>query len=352
MNVLILDDDRINLKLFSHMLGGVSGVTTVAHEDPVQALAWCRTTRPDLVLLDYMMPVMNGLEFLAKLRAMFVEEPVATIMITADTDRAVRHRALQLGANDFLTKPMDHIELQARVRNLLVRRQADMALQAHAEALTDAVTEAACAVVAGECDAVHRLARMAEYRDPDTGSHLVRMAQYARVLAFGLGLDSQEQELICAAAPMHDIGKIGIPDHILRKPGQLTSAEMACMRTHPRIGADILSGSNSPTLQAASAIALSHHEKYDGSGYPSGLKGTAIPLYGRIVAVADVFDALTSARPYKPAWDFARAFAMLESGAGSHFDPVCVRAFVAQRAAVLAVHARYRDDGAPGTECV
>ncbi|WP_332878465.1 HD-GYP domain-containing protein [Massilia sp. S19_KUP03_FR1] len=347
MKVLILDDDHINLKLFSHMLKGVGGVTTVALEDPLKALDWCRNTRPDLVLLDYMMPVMNGLEFLTRLRAMFVEEPVATIMMTADTDRAVRHRALQLGANDFLTKPMDHIELQARVRNLLVRRQADVALMARAEALTDAVTEAACAVVAGESDAVHRLARLAEFRDADTGSHLVRMAQYARILAAGLGLDAQQQELICAAAPMHDIGKIGIPDQILLKPGRLDSAELACMRTHARIGADILSGSNSSVLQAAAEIALSHHEKYDGSGYPCGLKGNDIPLYGRIVAVADVFDALTSARPYKPAWDVARAFAMIESGAGSHFDPACVRAFVAQRAAVLAVYTQYCDDATP-----
>jgi len=347
MNVLILDDDRINLKLFSHMLGGVDGVTTVALADPVQALAWCDTVRPDLVLLDYMMPGMNGLEFLARLRGMFVEEPVATIMITADTDRAVRHRALQLGANDFLTKPMDHVELRARVRNLLVRRQADVALQARAEALAEAVADAACAVVAGECDAVHRLARMAEYRDPDTGSHLVRMANYARVLAVGLGLDEEEQALICAAAPMHDIGKIAIPDAILRKPGLLEDAEMAQMRTHPTIGADILAGSTSPILQAGAAIALSHHEKYDGSGYPSGLAGAAIPLYGRIIAVADVFDALTSARPYKPAWDCAHAFAMLEEGAGGHFDPVCVRAFLAQRDAVLAIHTQYRDGATP-----
>lgn len=343
MNVLILDDDRINLKLFSHMLKGVVGVDAVTLDDPVQALAWCRTNKPDLLLLDYMMPAMNGLEFLAQLRAMFVEEPVATIMITADTDRVVRHRALQLGANDFLTKPMDHIELQARVRNLLARRQADMALQARATALSEAVTEAACAVVAGECEAVHRLARLAEFRDPETGSHLVRMAHYARVLAAGLGLDVEEQELVCAAAPMHDIGKIAIPDHILRKQGPLDSTELASMRTHARIGAEILAGSSSPILQVAATIALSHHEKFDGSGYPSGLAGTDIPLYGRIIAVADVFDALTSARPYKPAWDCARAFAMLQEGAGSHFDPACVRAFMEQRAAVLAIHAQYRD---------
>jgi len=149
--------------------------------------------------------------------------------------------------------------------------------------------------------------------------------------------------VVFAAAPMHDIGKVGIPDHILLKPGRLDADEMACMRTHAQNGADILAGSNSPVLQAGAAIALHHHEKYDGSGYPAGLAGNAISLYGRIVAVADVFDALTSARPYKAAWDTDRAFAMLEAGAGTHFDPACVRAFLAQRADVLAIHARYGD---------
>jgi len=343
MNVLILDDNRINLELLTHMLEGVDGVSTVALDDPVQALDWCSRATPDLVVVDYMMPVMDGLEFLARLRATAGCETVATIMVTAETDRDVRHRALQLGADDFLTKPADRIELRARVRNLLARHRAELDLQARAAALSDAVVEAACAIAASELELVHRMARLAQMRDAETGRHLVRMAHYARVLAAGLGLSLDEQELICAAAPMHDLGKVGIPDHILQKPGRLDAGEMSCMRTHPQIGADILGGSTSPFLQAAATIALSHHEKYDGSGYPAGLAGTDIPLYGRIVAVADVFDALTSARPYKEAWDCERAFALLEEGAGSHFDPSCVRAFLAQRHAVLAIHASCRD---------
>jgi response regulator RpfG family c-di-GMP phosphodiesterase len=343
MNVLIVDDNRINLALLTHMLDGVDGVSTVALDDPLQALAWCSSTRPALVVVDYMMPGMDGLEFLARLRAMRGCETVPTIMVTAETGRDVRHRALQLGTDDFLTKPADRIELQARVSNLLARHRADMALQAHATALSEAVVEAACAIAATELDMVHRMGRMAQFRDADTGSHLKRMAHYARILAAELGLSPDEQELICAAAPMHDLGKVGIPDHILQKPGRLDDGEMACMRTHPQIGADILAGSTSPFLQAAATIALSHHEKYDGSGYPAGLAGTAIPLYGRIVAVADAFDALTSARPYKEAWDCERAFALLEEGAGHHFDPLCVRAFLAQRQAVLAIHASCRN---------
>ena len=346
MNVLILDDEPINLKLFAHILKGVEGISISAFDDPVQALAWCRDNKPDLALVDYMMPGMDGMAFMAHLRMLYVDAPVATIMLTADAERSVRHRALRLGANDFLTKPADPVELRSRVRNILAQREAEMALRARAHSLSDAVIEAACTIAASEADAVHRLARLAKCRDPETGMHQLRMAHYARVLAAGLGLDDDEQEVIFAAAPMHDIGKVGIPDQILLKPGPLDGAEMACMRSHAQLGADLLAGSRSPVLQAAAAIALHHHEKYDGSGYPGGLAGPAISLYGRIVAVADVFDALTTARPYKDAWDSERAFAMLEAGAGSHFDPSCVRAFLAQRPAVLAIHARYGNPAA------
>lgn len=343
MKVLLVDDDQMNLNLFSHMLRKVPNVVAVTMSEPLAALAWCRTNRPDLVLLDYMMPVMDGLEFLGALQAAFPGDPVAVIMITAASDREVRHRALQLGANDFLTKPVDNIEFQARVRNLLALRGAQRELSERAETLEVAVAEATRTIAAGELEAIHRLSRMAEYRDPETGSHLLRMACYARLLAASLGLDLRQQELIYAAAPMHDIGKIGIPDHILLKSGPLDATEMAIMRTHSTIGATILRGSASPLLRAAELIALHHHEKYDGSGYPFGLVGRNIALYGRIVAVADVFDALTSERPYKPAWECTRAFEYLKEEAGSHFDPRCVHAFLQQQEAVRAIHDAHRD---------
>ncbi|OYO28669.1 HD domain-containing phosphohydrolase [Janthinobacterium sp. PC23-8] len=343
MDVLLLDDDQMNLKLFSRLLDGMPGVTTVALSMPLQALEYCRERRPDLVLIDYMMPEMDGLAFLQALRALYPGDPVAVIMITAAIDKDIRYRALQLGANDFLTKPIDNIEFRARVGNLLTLRRAQRELSLRAESLALAVAAATRAIAAGELDAIHRLSRMAEYRDPETGSHLLRMASYAKVLAASLGLDHAQQELIYAAAPMHDIGKIGIADHILLKPGRLDGDEMAIMRTHPKIGAAILHGSASPLLQAAEVIALHHHERYDGSGYPSGLAGEAIPLFGRIIAVADVFDALTSVRPYKRAWECGAAFDFLEEGAGSHFDPACVQAFLRQREVVLAIHDTHRD---------
>ena len=191
---------------------------------------------------------------------------------------------------------------------------------------------------------MQRLSLAAECRDPETGAHLLRMANYARLIAAGLDLPPSEQELVLAAAPMHDIGKVGIPDHILLKPGRLSAEEMQVMRGHPEIGARILGNSPSPLLQAAASIALHHHERVDGAGYPHGLAGEDIPLYARIVAVADVFDALTSSRPYKPAWPLEKAVAHLRDASGSHFDARCVDAFLAQWPAIYAIHQQYPDD--------
>ena len=342
MKVLIVDDDRINLALFSDLLEAIEGVTPIVAADSLHALAWCADHEPDLLLIDYMMPRMDGLQLMQRFRALPGKALVPVIMITADVQIERRHTALQMGANDFLTKPVNNIELRARVSNLLALRKAQMQLASHADWLAGEVKKATREIVAREREAIHRLSRAAEYRDPETGAHLLRMAQYARLLAANLGLDEAEQDLIHDAAPMHDIGKVGIPDAILLKPGRLDDDDMAIMRTHPQIGADILQGSVSPLLQVAASIALSHHEKYDGSGYPGRLTGAQIPLHGRIVAVADVFDALTSARPYKPAWEIGRAAALLRDGVGSHFDPACVAAFFQHWDAVLDIHQRYR----------
>ncbi len=204
--------------------------------------------------------------------------------------------------------------------------------------------KATAAVHAREQELLFRMSRAAEFRDPETGGHIQRMAHFSQLIAAGLGLSPGEQSLILQAAPMHDVGKIGIPDYILLKPGRLTPQEFELMKQHPRLGFELLDGSDSAILQAAAEIALTHHEKFDGTGYPSGLAGDEIPLYGRIVAVADVFDALTSERPYKKAWELERALDLLREGAGEHFDPACVSAFLSRLDEVGVVRARFQDE--------
>jgi putative two-component system response regulator len=343
MKVLIIDDNQLNRELFCHMLGMLDGAAPLPIADAAAALAWCASHIPDLVLVDYMMPEMDGLEFLRRFRAMPGMQQVPVIMVTADTEVAVRHEALRLSANDFLTKPVNHAELNARAGNLLALRRAQLQLAERAGWLAQAVQKATADIAAREREAILRLSRAAEFRDAETGSHLLRMAAYARLVAERMGLDQAECNLIYEAAPMHDIGKVGIPDAVLLKPGPLDELEMAVMRTHAQIGADILAGSESALLQAGAVIALSHHERWDGGGYPQGLAGEAIPLYGRIVAVADVFDALTSARPYKIGWELPRAVAHMRDGRGGHFDPRCVDALLADMGAVLAIQQRYHD---------
>jgi putative two-component system response regulator len=337
MKVLVVDDNQMNLDLFCHMLSMLDDADPLPVSSATEALAWCAYRTPDLVVVDYMMPGMDGLEFLRRFRALPGKREVPVVMVTADTELAVRHEALRLSANDFLTKPVNSVEFNVRIGNLLALRRAQQQLAARADSLAEAVSKATAAVVAREHEAIHRLSRAAEFRDSDTGSHLQRMAAYARVIAARLGLSVAECDLLAEAAPMHDIGKVGIPDAILLKQGALDAAERAVIQRHPQIGADILAGSESPLLQAGAVIAISHHERYDGGGYPHGLAGVAIPLFGRIVAVADVFDALTTARPYKPAWPLARALDYLRAEKGRHFDPLCVDALLAELPEVLMI---------------
>jgi putative two-component system response regulator len=239
---------------------------------------------------------------------------------------------------------VDKTELAARVRNLLALRASRRQLANRAEWLAEEVKKATVEIVAREKEAILRLSRAAEYRDPETGMHLLRMSNYTCLIARQLGLAPAEQELLLQAAPMHDIGKVGTPDHILLKPGRLTPEEFEIMKQHATIGYEILRDSASPLLQCAAKLALAHHEKFDGSGYPQGLAGESIPLYGRIVAVADVFDALTSERPYKKAWALDDAVDFLKTNAGSHFDPACVDGFLAAWPQALEIRTRYRDE--------
>ncbi len=307
-------------------------------------MAWCTENLPDLVVVDYMMPELDGIEFVSRLRAVSGREDVPILMITANDDKEVRYEALQKGATDFLNKPVDRIEFSARVRNMLALGASRKKLADKAEWLADEVRKATAAIYAREQELLFRMSRAAEFRDPETGQHIQRMAHYSRLIARRMGLSPDDQELILQAAPMHDVGKIGIPDHILLKPGRLAPEEYDEMKRHAVIGHELLSGSESRVFQTAAVIALAHHEKFDGSGYPHGLRGDVIPLLGRIVAVADVFDALTSVRPYKQAWPLEKAEAYLRESSGSHFDPSCVDAFFATWDEVLEIHSRYRDE--------
>jgi response regulator RpfG family c-di-GMP phosphodiesterase len=343
MQVVVIDDAQVNLVLMSALLGKLPDCNATCFLSPAEALAHCLHEDPDLIIVDYMMPDMDGIEFIQQFRANPGRTQTPLLMVTADHEREVRYRALESGANDFLTKPLDRIEFASRVKNMLSLRRGQVALANHARTLAEEVRRATAEIFERERETLNKLARAAEFRDPETGAHILRMAHFSALIAREMGLDEDMQQALLIAAPMHDVGKLGTPDHILLKPGRLDADEFTIMKTHASIGYEILKDSASPYMQLAATIALSHHEKFDGSGYPQGLAGDDIPLVGRIVAVADVFDALTSPRPYKTAWDTDQARRFLVEGRGAHFDPRCVDAMLACWNEVLEIRARFQD---------
>ena len=343
MTILIVDDNKTNLLLLSSLAKSAVGGATVTFDDPVNALYWCEANEPDLVLVDYRMPHLSGTDFIRLFREIEGRRDVPIIMVTTENEREIRQEALSVGATDFLAKPVDSSEFRLRVRNLLALRQAQTLLSDRAKLLQHEVDKATAAVLHRERELVIRLAKAAEFRDPETGAHIHRMAHYSRLIAKKLGLPAAFQQDLLEAAPMHDVGKLATPDYILLKPGRLDADEMVIMRRHAEIGAQILGGSSSPLIQLAEQIAGTHHEKFDGSGYPQGLIGEAIPLSGRIVAVADVFDALTSERPYKRAWAIDDARQFLIDNIGSHFCPRCANAMLDAWDDVLAIKANFPD---------
>ncbi len=341
--IVIIDDDPANLKILRLFLQDLPDCSFVLFEDARAALQHCDSHPVDLVIVDFMMPGLDGAAVVAALRARERTASLPILMATANDDRGVRHRALGAGATDFLTKPLDRVELVARVRNMLAMRSYQRQVQDRAAQLAEEVRVATAAVRAQEGELLLQISRAAEFRDPETGAHIQRMSNYAHLVARHLGLSEVECDLILHAAPLHDVGKIGIPDAILLKPARLTPEEMTVMKRHAELGYELLRGSTSEVLRLGARIALSHHEKVDGTGYPQGLRGEDIPLVGRIVAVADVFDALTSERPYKKAWDVEKAVAFLREGSGTHFDPRCVDAFLEDLAGALRIKATFLD---------
>lgn len=341
---LVIDDQSASRAILEQVVRGIdANVQVEAFESPIEALHWATVRVADLVLVDYQMPEMDGIEFVRRLRLLTEYQHVPVVMVTVNDDRKIRYSALDVGVTDFLNKPIDARECLARCRNLMTLRRQQLVLEDRRKLLEGMVHEATQDVRSREKETLFRLARAGEFRDSETGNHIVRMARYSRLIATAIGLKSDEAETIELAAPLHDIGKIGIPDHILLKPGRLTDDEAGEMRKHPLIGYEILKGSPSAYLRMGALVALGHHEKYDGSGYPHGLFGDHIPLAARMVAIGDVFDALTSMRPYKLAWPMEEAFAYLQAQRGSHLDPRLVDVFLEVRDEAVKIKEELRD---------
>jgi putative two-component system response regulator len=353
--ILVIDDEEINRKVLTGLLHsfGHEAVDAASGQEGLARLG----PDVDLILLDIMMPDMDGFAVCRSIRAREEYRDIPIIMVTALTAKEDRLLAVQAGASDFVSKPIDSTELQVRMSSQLKIKEYHDELkvyQAGLEAMVETKTRALRiamdnlksaqeATITAHLETLHKLSSAAEYKDEETANHITRMSHYSALMAEKLGFSGPETHLILHASPMHDIGKIGIPDSILLKPGPLTPEEWEIMKTHAAIGANILETMSSDFLEAGAVIAISHHEKWDGSGYPKGLSGEQIPLYGRICAVADVFDALTSKRPYKEPYDNDKALEIIREGRGKHFDPQVLDTFFNHLDRVLEIQQRFRD---------
>lgn len=345
--ILVVDDEPVNVRLLEKMLAREQVARVVSTTDPREVLGLCRAQPFDLILLDINMPHMDGYAVMEALRQEYGQDMPPILVLTAQHSDEFRLRALEKGARDFLTKPFDRVELLMRVSNLLEVHLYHKSIRDQRAVLEQMVAERTQELHDTRLEIVRRLGRAAEYRDNETGLHIIRMSKYSAALGAACGLDAAACDLLLNASPMHDIGKIGIADQILRKPGRLTEEEFDEMKRHTLIGADLLSGNDSEILRTAREIALTHHEKWDGTGYPHGLAGEDIPLNGRIVAIADVFDALTSVRPYKKAWSLDDAFALISENAGTQFDPALAALFLNIRPQIEAIHAAHVEPPPP-----
>jgi len=334
--VLVVDDTPENLMVLSEILkpfykvkvanNGIKALHLIASGDI-----------PDLILLDIMMPELNGYDVCKKLKNDPLTRNIPIIFVTALTDCADEAEGLGLGAVDYITKPINASIVLARVKTQITLLQYQRNLE---QKLAERTEE----IVLTRMEVIRQLGRAAEFKDNETGTHILRMSAYAKMIAEKIGLDNVRTELIFLSAPMHDIGKIGTPDHILKKEGPLTPEEWEIVKKHPVQGSNIIGNHQSPLLQTARIVALTHHERFDGTGYPYGIKGYDIPLAGRIVAIADVFDALTSKRPYKEAWSFEQAVKYLVEQKGHHLDPELVDSFLTCINEIKTIMAQFHDD--------
>jgi putative two-component system response regulator len=342
-SILVVDDEPANVKLLQVLLDRAGYRNVVALTDAREVEAAAANMAFDLIILDLNMPHLNGFAVMELLHARLGTTAPPVLMLTAQHDREFRVRALRSGARDFVGKPFDYPEFLARVRNLLEAHAYQVLLRNNNSLLESQVRARTAELHDSRLQVVRHLGRAAEYRDNETGLHIIRMSKISVSIARSLDWPDARCDLLLNASPMHDIGKIGIPDHILLKPARLDAEEWSVMQRHTVIGGEILAGESAELLRMAHEIALNHHEKWDGSGYPQGLRGESIPVTARIVAIADVFDALTSRRPYKPAWPVNDATAWIRAQAGQHFDPDITERFFAALPAVVAIARDYAE---------
>jgi len=325
--ILIIDDEQANITLLEDILDNEGYSHFKSTQDSRKALDMYKEIRPDLVLLDLNMPHLDGFQVMEQLKEVEKDSYAPILVLTAQADRNIRLNALAAGARDFIEKPFDITEVVHRISNMLEIRLLHNQVRNQNQILEKKVEIRTHELEETRREAILRLGRAAEYRDNETGMHVIRMSRLCHKLAEEIGLSEEDCQLILQASPMHDVGKIGVPDEILLKPGKLDKKEWEIMKKHPEIGAEILSGSHSSLMQMAETIALTHQERWDGSGYPRGLKGEEIPISGRIVAICDVFDALTSKRYYKEAYSIEKSMQIIEEGKGKDFEPRLVDAF-------------------------
>ncbi|MEN9895516.1 MAG: hypothetical protein RIR97_1368 [Pseudomonadota bacterium] len=328
MKILVVDDNQTNLTLLVKLVEKLKDCVAVPFSSPDEALSAMPALDFDVAIIDFQMPVYNGVELLTEIVRFEKYKDKPFIFVTADQDMTTRMTALNAGAMDFLTKPVNPLEFRARVQNIVSLTDARSKLADKAEWLRTEVEKTVRELREREHEIIHRLTLAAGYKDAETARHTLRVAAYSAAIAQAYGMSEDDCQDLLLAAPMHDIGKVAIPDAVLLKQGKLTETEFRQMQRHAEVGSIILSKSRSSLLQLAADIAASHHERWDGQGYPNRLAGEAIPISGRIVCIADNFDALTTERPYKAAWSVEKTIAHIKDRSGTQFDPACVDAFI------------------------